>query len=117
MTKSDVSAFCRKCNEPLDPMHAGPCPKCGNIGKQINVNVTEKVEITEHIIVDQKGIRKIQNIKMNALLIVLFIISPIIGYFVEPFIGLIVGFLSGGMIFVIGSYVISRERIHFRYEK
>lgn len=81
------------------------------------VEINETVVHTDHIRIDQTGVRKIENKRMNVVLIGLFIIAPIIGYLVEPFIGLIVGFLIGGISFVIGSYIVPRERIHFRYEK
>ena len=88
-----------------------------SIKKLHKLEWNETVIHSNHIKVEQKGIRKIQNTKMSALLIVLFIIAPIVGYFIEPSIGLIVGVLIGGISFVIGSYVVSRERIHSTYEK
>lgn len=42
--------------------------------------------------------------KKAALLISIFIISPIIGYFLHPLIGLISGFIIGGLTFALGSH-------------
>lgn len=54
---------------------------------------------------------------MNAILIGLFVVSPIIGYFIQFTLGLITGFLIEGFSFVIGSSLVTREKFEHTYEK
>lgn len=117
MTQTQSSAFCLNCREPLSETHTGPCPKCGHIGKQINLIVNEKVEISEHITIDQKGTRREEHPKLNALLIGILIVSPIVGYFINPVLGVISGLIFGGASFVLGQYAVTKVKIHYRYEK
>jgi len=111
IAKSDKKLFLFKindnskifCKEPLKAYH--------------KIVVNETVVHKDHLKITSKGTKKIQNIKMNAILIGLFVVSPIIGYFIQFPLGLITGFLIGGFSFVIGSSLVTREKFEHAYEK
>lgn len=118
MTQTQPVASCLNCNESLSVTHKGPCPKCGHVGKQIKVIINEgPITVTDRITVDQKGTRREEHPKLNALLIGILIASPIVGYFINPVLGMISGFIFGGASFVIGQYAATKVKIHYRYEK
>jgi len=115
MTDSDVTARCRTCKSSLSPKHTGPCPYCGNTGKEITTTINEKVIVTEKINVDIKAQRIKKNYKILGLLIGGFIGSSIFGYIVGGPIGLAVGLIAGGLSLGFGYKGITKTNFHKSY--
>lgn len=99
-----TTAKCRHCGQPLDPKHTGPCPKCGKVGKDVNVVLQERVDISESISVTHTRAKEFikKHPKWTALSIGLLIITGLIGYLIDGVPGLVVSFILGGVGYAIG---------------
>jgi hypothetical protein len=50
----EVKCWCRHCGTELPPSHTGPCPKCGENGKNINLTPSDRVNIKDSLRARQK---------------------------------------------------------------
>lgn len=83
--------YCTKCGFPLSQNQTGSCPQCGNTEKVIRIKFEDSLTLTDTI--SRNFIREFfdENPRIKWLLNILEIGSIILGYFLEGYIGVIIG--------------------------
>ena len=95
MSTQVIKAFCKWCGEPLPPSHIGKCPKCGKVGKNISASFSETITIQDFL--DWERIQKYyrENKKIKWLAFAITFGSPLIGFWVNGVLGVILGLAIG----------------------
>ena len=109
-SKVQRKVVCRGCGKPLPIDFTGPCPDCGCLAKNKIVICEDSLGFKDSFSWKRQRTFFEKNMPLFCLSIALTIVSPIIGYFVVGLIGLVVGFLLGGISYVVGLYSVTKIR-------
>jgi len=105
----ELRCWCRHCKAELPPDHKGPCPECGKLGK--DCKVTAKVAIGLAVSAYYEQWR--EHAKNHPLLIVISFVltlaSPIVGYLLVGWIGILIGVIISILAWWLG--LNAREKI------
>jgi hypothetical protein len=101
---------CKWCSLELSPVHNGPCPRCGKIGKIVFLEGVAALE-TSTSKVNLQLIREYyeQNKKIKWLIIILNIIQLSIGLWVGGILGAIIGIIISIILYLLIPFIKIRE--------
>ena len=96
-----VLARCSRCRFPRGPQDIGPCPRCGNVGRDLVGVVNETLEIREQRRWAQERdfVRNHRGYHLLNLLVI--IVVPTLGNFLGQSIGLILGIMISLLAYVL----------------
>lgn len=109
---NQVSARCKHCGGELVPDHKGPCPQCGQVGKEIIVAVGTAVEVNEALSVSWTKTRHhIETRPVQAALWgIVTVGSPFLGLVLAGWPGALAGLGLTAVGVVLGFYAVTRVR-------
>jgi hypothetical protein len=110
MTESTITAKCSHCGESLPPNHNGPCPKCGEEGKAINIIVGENINVSESVSFESVREFYEQNPMAKWAVILITILSSLVGLFLNGLVGVLVGLALGVFSYFIGPKAVTKVR-------
>lgn len=110
MNMDSKDTKCSHCGKSLPASHTDPCPNCGKKGKTINASITDGIVVSDSIKWQTKKEFYEKNPKAHAGVILITLFSPFIGMFVAGIIGVVVGFLLGGVAYILGPKAVTKVR-------
>lgn len=111
-TANQVSARCKNCGAALSPEHQGPCPSCGQTGKEIVVAIGTAIEVDEALPVSWVKTREyLEKRPAPAILWAIVTLgSPFLGLVLVGWQGVIAGLLVSAAGVLLGYYSVIRVR-------
>lgn len=115
MTGKPDKIVCKHCNTQLKIEHIGPCPSCGKEGRQINYIVEGGSKSSCSVDLETQREYYQKNRKILAVVILITLISPFIGFFLTGPLGIIIGLSIGLLAYIIGPWASTKIiEIHHR---
>jgi hypothetical protein len=95
---------CKKCGYEFVYPIDDPCPKCGSKLKNHAITLTEEIHISPSGFTQQEQSTEEKTVHntVNAIIMIITIISPAIGFFCDRWIGLFIGILVGAASYYLG---------------
>lgn len=109
-THSKMSVQCKRCGSPLDLNHSGPCPKCGQVGKAIKIEISETLELKDSLSIARRREFYETNKPVKNIIIAITILSPCIGLVLSGFVGFLVGLAVGVFSYFLSPYAVIKVR-------
>ena len=103
-------ARCSNCDYPLEPSHQGPCPRCGEIGKTVEVHVSEEVHLSSSLSWEKRAEFLQHRRLLSVTLWTITLGSPLLGFIVEGMPGVVVGLVIGVITQAIGPLAVTKVR-------
>lgn len=110
MTEVSSKVECAHCGTVLPNEHTSPCPKCGQKGRRISVNISENIAVSDRLTWETR--REFYEKKPLALAVVIAITvgAPFLGLVLVGWLGVIIGLMLGVAAYWIGPFAIMKVR-------
>jgi hypothetical protein len=103
---TSVRARCRKCKRAIP--HLKFCPSCGSEERDVIGQVDERVQIMENIMRVRDWLEV--NVRYLIPTIAVTMGSPVVGYFLHPFAGMLLGLAAGSVSLWIGASAVTKVK-------
>ena len=110
MSEESRKRTCRYCGIELSENHNGPCPDCGKTGRHISISVKETMNVRSSSSWEKRREFIKTNPMWNLIIIVISLAAPFLGLVISGWIGVIVGFLIGALLYILGPRALIKIR-------
>jgi ribosomal protein S27AE len=106
MTEVIQKTYCKDCGRLIrKEKKRKPCPRCGSLARHFEAIVTEEIRIKDFVSWERKRTYIKKHRFIGAILFVLAIISPFVGYIFEGILGIIIGLVISLASYFVGPYI------------
>ena len=105
-----VTITCKWFGSPLSTTHTGPCPKCRKEGANGFIDAKETLGIRDSLKWESRREFNETNPKINLLIIVITLGSPLLGFIICGFVGVVIGLFFGVLSYWLGPRAVTKVR-------